>query len=367
MDKLIARLCENHDQAPAQHDSSEGAVSAHPSSCSSLPPTPATDTFGGTAPTTRPASAAPNDRAATDELLRLKLELARAQNHISRVEQELAQTRRDQDGSGRVTPNLSSDSDFIGGAPLVEPIGTKPSGSASLQGFVKPQLPRETNWQAPIAEDCRSEISDTVSATGFNRSRGIWNNVNKSASYQNTFLPPPMPMQDAGQSTNWSHPRNQSFVDQGMPPYPGSIDNYRGDRYTQEPELMRSGSGRRGSRYDNRFGGQSYGSSYGGYNMVNVGQNQYDPVSNYTGGGPNNMPGGGMGMYPQYGQQQVGSPLSPHATEFTSVAGSSWKPDVSHCYFYPKCCYAPSCCSHCPSLFRPLRPRDRPICPLPSP
>lgn len=331
MDKLIAKLCENHDLAPTRHESSEGAVSAHPSSCSSLPPTPATDNFGGTAPTTRPASAAPNDRAATDELLRLKLELAKAQNHISRVEQELAQTRQNQEDSGRVTPNLSSDSDLAGGASLVEPIGTKPSGNHMLQGFSKPQLPREINWQAPISDDCRSDISDAVSATGFNRSRGIWNNANKpTAAYHGSFLPPPMPLQDAGQAPNWPHPRSQGFVDQGMPPYPGSMDNYCGERYSQEPELMRSGSGRRGGRYESRFGGQSYGSSYGGYNMASVGQNQYEAASNYGGGGPDNMPGGGLGMFPQYGQQQAGTPLSPHATEFTSVTGSSWKPDVSH-------------------------------------
>lgn len=329
MDKLIAKLCESHDQAAAHHETSEGAVSAHPSSCSSLPPTPATDTFGGTAPTTRPASAAPNERVAEEELLRLKLELAKAQSHISRVEQELAQTRRGQADNGRVTPNMSSDSDFIGGAPLVEPIGTKASVNSSLQGFIKPQLPRETNWQAPISEDCRSEISDAVSATGFNKSRGIWNNGNKPAAYHNSFLPPPLPMQESSQSPSWTHARNQGFSDQSIPSYSSTIDNYRGDRFTPEHELMRAGSGRRANRYDSRFGGQSYGGSYGGYNMGNVGQNQYEAASSFPGGNPN-MPGGEIGMFPQYGQQQVGTPLSPHATEFTSAAGSSWKPEASH-------------------------------------
>lgn len=330
MDKLIAKLCESHEHAPGQHNSLEDAVSAHPSSCSSLPITPATDTFNGTAPTTRPASAAPNDRVAAEELLRLKLELAKAQNHISRVEQELAQTRREHE-SGRVTPVLSSDSDFTGGAPLVEPIGTKPTVNPSLQIFPKPPPPRDTNWQAPVPDDCRSDISDALSATGFNRSRAIWNNGNKPGGHQNSFLPPPVSVQDAGQATNWSHSRNQGFMDQqNMPPYPGpSMDGYRSDRYSHEADLMRSGSGRRGSRYDNRFGGQSYGSSYGGYNIGNMSQNQYDHSANYGGGGTSNMPGGGMAMFPQYGQQPVGSPLSPHATEFTSATGPSWKPDVS--------------------------------------
>lgn len=332
----MAKLCENYDQASGQNGSPEAAaaVNCQPSSCSSLPVTPATDTFdnfgGGTAPTTRPASAAPNDRVASDEVLRLKLELAKAQNHISRVEQELVHTRREHQESGRVTPIMSSDPDFVGGGPLVDSSGMKPSGNPSLPGFPKPQFSQANTWQAPVPDDCRSDVSDAHSATGFNnRSRGIWNNDGK-AGYQNSFPPPPIHMQDAGQTATWSQPRNQSFMEQSIPAYPApSIDGYRGDRYSQEPDLLRSGSSRRGSRYDNRYGGQSYGSSYGGYNMSNMGQNQYEPAANYSGLAPSNMSAGGMGMFPQYGQQAIGTPLSPHATEFTSAAVSSWKPDVS--------------------------------------
>lgn len=332
----MAKLCENYDQAAGHNEAPEdpGPVSAHPSSCISLPITPATDSFdtfgGGTAPATRPASAAPNDRAATDEVLRLKLELAKAQNHISRVEQELVHTRREQQDSGRVTPNIANDSDFVAGPPLSDAIGTKLSGNPTLPGFPKSQFPQANNWQGPVPDDCRSDISDALSATGFNnRCRGIWNTGNKTG-FQNSFPPPPMPMQDALQATNWSQPRNSSFMEQGVPTYPGaSVDGYRGDRYSQEPDLMRPGSSRRGNRYDNRYGGQSYGGHYGGYSMGNMNQTQYEPGANYGGGNPSNIPAGGMGMFPQYGQQPVGSPLSPHATEFTSAAVPSWKAEVS--------------------------------------
>lgn len=336
-DQLMAKLCENYDQASAQNGSSEDAASGHPSSCSSLPVTPATDTFDtfvGTGPTARPASAAPNDRAASDEVLRLKLELAKAQNHISRVEQELVHTRREQQDSGRATPVMSSDSDFTGGAPLVDPVvGTKSSANPSQPGLSKPQFSQPANWQGPVPDDCRSDVSDPLSATGFNnRSRGIWNNNGAKPAYQNqnSFPPPSMPMQDVGPAGNWSQPRTQGFMEQNMPPYPGpAIDGYRGDRYSQEPDLLRSGGGRRGNRYDNnRFGGQSYGSGYGGYNMGGMGQGQYDTSSSYGGGPPSNMSGGSMGIFPPYGQP-VGTPLSPHATEFTSAAVSSWKPEVS--------------------------------------
>ncbi|ROW04326.1 hypothetical protein VSDG_00759 [Cytospora chrysosperma] len=328
MDKLLAKLCETRD-LPSQHESGEGD---HPSSCSSMPITPATDAFGGTDPTTRPASAAPNESLSTsEEVLRLRLELARAKSHISNLNQELAHTRRGQD-SGGVTPILSSDSDYAGGAPLVEPIGTKPLGNPALPGLSKLQLPRDNVWQGPVSDDCRSDISDAVSATGFNRSRGIWNNGNKSG-HQNSFMPPPppLPMQDAPHITSWPNPRNQGFMDQNIPPFPdSSIDGFRGERYGHQSALMRSGSGRRGNRYDNRFGNpNSFGSNYGDYNVGNMGPGQYDSAGGYPSGGPSSIPsGGGMGMFPQYGQQPVSTSLSPHATEFTSTVGSSWKSDA---------------------------------------
>ncbi|KAL1877013.1 hypothetical protein Daus18300_002622 [Diaporthe australafricana] len=324
MEKLLAKLCESHDQ-PRQNECTEAD---HPSSCSSLPITPATEAFGGTAPTTRPASAAPNDSTAdTEEVLRLKLELAKAQSHITNLHNELSQSRHDQ-VSGRATPVMSSDSDYAGGAPLVEPIGTKPSAYPALPGLLKTQLPRDNAWQGPVSDDCRSEISDAISATGYNRSRGIWNNGNKPG-YQASFMPPPMPMQDGPHAANWSSPRDQGFIDQSVPPYSEhSMDGFRGDRFGQQHDLMRSGSGRRGNRYDNRFGNPgSYGSSYGGYSMGSMGPSQYDGGSGYP-GGPGNMPGNGMGLFPQYGPSPIGTPLSPHATEFTSTTGTSWKSEA---------------------------------------
>lgn len=327
MDKLLAKLCENHDHVPTQHDSPEGGVSGHLSSCSSLPITPATENFAATAPTTRPASAAPNDRGATEEVLRLKLELAKAQNHISRVEQELAQTRRGQQDSGRATPVLSSDSEFANGASFIEPIGPKPSISLPVLGVSKAQ-PQRDSWQGPVSDDCRSDTSDAFSASGFNRSRGIWNQGSKPGYREPFMVPTPMQTQDPGNSTSWPQPRSQGFMDQNLPSYTVPVDGYRGDRYNPEPELIRSGSGRRGNRYDTRFAAQPYGNNYGGYNMGSMSQNQYDSVGSYPSGGPTGMPGSGPGVYPQYAPQAIGTPLSPHATEFTS-AGSAWKPEVS--------------------------------------
>lgn len=343
MDKLLAKLCENHDRVPVQHDSPEGGVSAHPSSCSSVPITPATDTFIGTAPTTRPASAAPNERGASEELLRLKLELAKAQNHISRVEQELAQTRRDQQDSGRETPVLSSDSDFAAGALFVEPIGSKPTPILPVMGASK-ALPQQDTWQGPVSDDCRSDTSDAFSVSGFNRSRGIWNQGGKSGYREPFMAPPPMQTQHPGNPTGWPQSRNQGFMDQNVPSYAVPADGYRGERYNPEPEPLRSGSGRRGNRYDARFGAQSYGNNYGSYNMGSMSQSQYDPIGGYPNGGPTGIADSGPGVFPQYAPQAVGSPLSPHATEFTS-AGQAWKAEVrpySACFFLSHICLLPN-------------------------
>lgn len=326
MDKILAKLCESHDHIPAQHDLPECSVPAHPSSCS-LPITPAIENFAVTAPTTRPASAAPNDRGATEELLRLKLELAKAQNHISRVEQELAHSRREQQDSGGATPVLSSDSDFATNASFVEPIGSKPPANLLVLSIPKAQ-PQRDNWQGPVSNDCRSDTSDAFSASGFNRSRGIWNHGVKSGYREPYIASPSIQTQDPVSTTNWAPLRTQGFIGHNLPSYSVPVDGYRGDRYNNETELMRSGSGRRTTRYDARFGAQPYGNNYGGYNMGNMGQSQYDPVGNYSSGGPTSLPGGGPGIFPPYAPQAIGTPLSPHATEFTST-GSSWKPDVS--------------------------------------
>lgn len=331
MDKLLARLCENRDQAPGHHDLLDGTTAT----CNSLPVTPATNSFVGNGLGTRPASAAPSEHAASEEVLRLKLELAKAQSHISKVEHELAQTRRDQQDSNLSTPVPSSASEFVGkvGAHLtVEPMGIKPLVNSAEPSCPRTQDPRDNNWQAPVSDDCRSDISEAVLASGFNKYRGIWNNGNKPFSYHNTFIPPPIHMQDAGPAPSWPHSRNQSFMDQSINPYPGPpMDGgFRGDRYSFEPDLMRSNSGRRGKWYDSRFNNQSFANGYGSFNTGNIGQSQYDSTPNYAVNGSGNLASdSGMGVFQQYAPQAAGAPLSPHATEFTSAAVPSWKPDVS--------------------------------------
>lgn len=323
---------------PKENDDAFVNIAEKMSSSNSVPITPAAaEGFSAAASNTRPASTTPNEKqAATEELLRLKLELAQAQTKITRLDQELAQSRHSQLGSGRPTPTLSPDQE---GLPVPHddsatsriPVGPVFNGPATNQ------FPPHNAWQGPIPipDDCRSEISDAMSASGFNRSRTIWGN--SKPGFQSSFVPSPVPLPDAPQSIPWGGARNQSYLEN--PPFGSPImDAFRGDRLTAEQDFMaRPLNNRRGNRYDNRFGQQqSFNGGYGSYS------NQFDPPPAFAGAGPGVLSGDsglGMGIYSAYPQQGTGSSLSPHAREFTSTAGSSWKNDVSseYCLALQRC------------------------------
>lgn len=301
------------------------------SSPSSLPITPATETFAGTLPTTRSASATPNEASDIDsvEVQRLRLQLAQAQNRISHLEAENRLVKQD---GGRVTPSLS----HLSEAPLCHtesPTAPRVHGIPNFPAPVKAPFPRDNAWTNQ--DDCCSDTSDALSAGGFNRARTIWGNT--KAGLQNPFPQsqgghaPEVPQQAWG-SRNSTQPYVEPSVGQYAPPLMDA--GYRADRMTLEHEYMpRSSAGRRGNRYENRFAsGQNYG-GYGGYSL-NGGPGQYESGSGFANGPPASgpVPGGvslGMGMYTPYQQQPMGATLSPHATEFNSHGPSStWKAEV---------------------------------------
>ncbi|KAH7157042.1 armadillo-type protein [Dactylonectria macrodidyma] len=300
MDKLLAKLSEQQAVLNQQNealklgddDSLYSRVLDHASSSNSLPITPATDVFPSTTPTTRPASAALEEtRSDNDEVLRLKLQLAQAQNEISKLDQELAQTR-----------SVKAESECGFGVHSVAPIS------------------RDSTWGPP--EDARSDTSDTMSSTTFNRTRGIWGNP--KGSFANTTHQPPMAEPSPG---SWLGNRgfNQGYPEPNGPPYP-MMDGYRGERLTPDPELVRPNGGRRGNRYESRFNTpQPFNSGYG--SGFNSSASQSEFMGTPMPGGHMNVPQGlapiGMGMYSPYQPQPVGTPLSPHASEFTSKV--AWK------------------------------------------
>lgn len=303
MDKLLARLSEQQAVLCQQNEalklSDEDRREDRPyprvldfaSASNSVPVTPATDAFPSTAPTTRSASASVEQtRAENDEVLRLKLQLAQAQNEITKLDQELAQTRT---------------------------VKAEPDQPA-FNSRTEIQNPREGTWGTP--DDVQSDTSDVLSANTFNRARGIWGNPKSS------FAGPAAEPSPA----NWLGNRNftQGYPDSYATQFP-VMDSYRGDRLTPDPDVLRSHAARRGNRYDSRFNSpQPFGNNYGG------GFNSPAPRSEYMGApmhnGPMNSPGPGpmgMGMFQSPYSQPAGTPLSPHASEFTSNA--VWKNEVS--------------------------------------
>lgn len=304
MDKLLAKLSEQQavltQQNEALKSSDEEALYPraldHASSSNSLPITPATDAFPSTAPTTRPASATLDEgRVDHDEVLRLKLQLAHAQNEISKLDRELAHTR-----------------------------STKDESEAPNFGFRGPaQLSRESTW-GPL-DDARSDTSDNMSSTTFNRTRGIWGNP-KASSFGNTLQAPvvePTP-------GSWLGGRgfNQPYGESNAVPYP--VFDYRGDRLTPDPDMIRPAHNRRGNRYEGR-----YNSPQPMNNGYNGGYNNHGAQPEFMGAqmpvGNSNVSQGmtpmGMGAFSPYQPQPAGTPLSPHASEFTSKA--AWKTEVS--------------------------------------
>lgn len=307
MDKLLARLSEQQailsQQNEALKSSEEEKSNAYSrstdaaSSSSSLPITPATDAFSSAAPTHRPASATLDDsRPEADEVLRLKLQLAQAQSQISKLDQELAKTRA-----------LKTEIDV----PTIGGIRTMATAA------------RDNTWA--VADDAQSDTSDALSASAFGRTRGIWGN-SKPAFVGN------MSQSATSESSpaSWFGGRgfSQGYVDSNTP-YP-VLDGCRGDRLTPDPDLLMrpSGASRRGNRFDSRFNSAQYGSGFGG---VGGPVNQFDSMGESLSSVAVNAPPGlgpaGMSVYPSYQQQPIGTPLSPHASEFTSKA--SWKAEVS--------------------------------------
>ncbi|KAI0181881.1 ARM repeat-containing protein [Hypoxylon sp. FL1284] len=298
------------------------SVPEHAMSSNSVPITPATENFGGTntAPATRPASAVINDGDSTssnEEVLRLKLELAQAQSKITRLDQELAQSRQPAPGMA-LEPNMSLspvDTDFT-------PAGFRAASNTSRVSL-GPAPPSAVNQQVMAKDgghswstfdDARSDTSDTLSATGFNRSRNIWGG-NKNT--QGPFMQGGLGSES--QNAHWGlRAASQGYMDQNMPYEQSGPSNYRGDRLTPDYDMtIRPSGSRRNNRYDNRLGMSGFG---GGFNYG--GGSQYG--SDNGAGGP--APGStGPGVYSSYQPSPVGTALSPLASEFTSTGTGPWK------------------------------------------
>jgi hypothetical protein len=350
MDKLLAKLSEQQDALTKQRDllkSSEEntiynrTVEYVSGTSNSALITPTSDIFNvSTAPTTAAPNLAEDDatQLSADEVLRLKRELEAAKGKIARMDQELAQTRITKHTVDRVI-GTPSELDF----PVSQQAEISDNCLSNVQHGLKStirQTHRDLSWAGQ--DDSRSDTSDTLSASGFNRTRDIWGNSPKPAfpGAQNSatnFQP-----SEALTASQWMGPGfSQPFIDTPIQYTGTSVNAFRGDRIMPGPELLMTQPTTRRNNLAGRLANRTVGSfSYAGSNGSYDG---YAPVSalygaaNGLGGGVNtsiglgvsagisgNMPGG---TYSGYQPQPIGTPLSPHAPEFTSSTG--WKGDVS--------------------------------------
>ncbi|KAL2066614.1 hypothetical protein VTL71DRAFT_2685 [Oculimacula yallundae] len=338
MDKLLAKLSEQQATINKQNEalkSTEDTVCYrtvdYVSATNSVPITPATDSYNfSTAPTTNSPSISGDDVPvqSASELAALKAELEAAKGKIARMDQELAQTRITKHTLDQVVGN-ASETDYPMQMPSEERLNHLPS-------LARPQFTRDSSWATQ--DDARSDTSDALSASGFNRARAIWNNGGKpnfgAPTPPYAGVPGPLPSfqpVDGPNSAQWM-PRSYGPPFAESMPY-GAVPPFRGDRMIQDPDiLMAPPLGRRsqpgGGRYNNRSSASSfpYASSNSSFDGFTPSSTPYGSVANLPAGLPNM---GGMGMnnmYTGYQPQPIGTPLSPHAPEFT-VSNPGWKGD----------------------------------------
>ncbi|KAI0970932.1 armadillo-type protein [Xylaria arbuscula] len=309
---------------------SNAPILEHTATSSSVPITPANEAFGSTAPVIRPASATMNESTTSDEeVMRLKFELAQAQNKITRLDQVLASTRHghlDLDQPISISP---VDPGFSSGTQPVSTLSRTtghPPPNANTQ-----YINRDSAHPWSGYDDNRSDTSDALSATGFNRSRNIWGNMKQAprALGSGGPLPPEIP-----QSGPWiGRAASHSYVEPSMSYDPATIGTFRPERLTPDFDFTTKPPGsRRGNRYDTRFGqgfagtGQGYNSQ--GYCGYAYPSGQYDCGAITSGGSQNSM---SAGLYSSYQPTPVGTPLSPLASEFTSMSGNAgpWKSEAA--------------------------------------
>ena len=238
------------------------------------------------------------------EMTRLKRELNAAKDQIARQKEELDESRVIKHTLDQAMGPVSE----AAMSPKLEHLNqTFPSG-ANLP------FPARQNWNA--IDDGRSEISDFNPGPAIGPT--IWGN---RPSFNSAFLAEPSFGQQGGRAPHWKQgTRNTTMPQMVMSP---QSNNYASPA---SPRGNGRGMGSIGSVSDfNPY-------NRGGFGQINQQSNRRNNGFDMYSGGPSQMdnvniggmnPGsafGSVGMYSSgYQQQPIGTPLSPTATEFSTV------------------------------------------------
>ncbi|KIH94961.1 hypothetical protein SPBR_03560 [Sporothrix brasiliensis 5110] len=257
----------------AEEDASFARAMEQQQGCSSLPITPGINGLQGSSALMLRSSSA-NQPESSDEVLRLKLQLAHAQNKINILDNELANTRSIKSDPSQALSLANTDPDFPS-VPLSDQIA--PPGMIGLRApsAARPLFNRENIWAQ--ADEPRLETLDNPTGS-----------IGRARSFSDTQ---------------------------------GALDDTRG-RMTPDTDLLLRPQ-RPGNRSDSRNPNTQ---AFNGYSNFNAGQVLFDTNPGFlTGGSGPNMNNNSLGMFPQFQQPPIGTPLSPHATEFNTDTASSWK------------------------------------------
>ncbi|EEP79227.1 conserved hypothetical protein [Uncinocarpus reesii 1704] len=252
-----------------------------------------------------------------EEVVRLQQELMAANSRIAMQEQELAQTRVIKHTLDQAM-GPPSEIDFGGREVTEQTLSTLQHAfnNSSVRPF---NNQRQEFWLNQ--DDAQSEISEAVSAGGYNQPRGIWNNPNANVTGFRDFN-----MTGATNfSPNWGNqltrqaslmPNQRIASGPGSPPY---------EQAQPFPQGLRR-SVTQVNRGPSCFPPQS--SPWGTFTPAassNVGtrvMNQQVGVQ------------GGMFNVAPYQPRPIGTPLSPTAAEFTSFNSGSWTPTTNSSQTY---------------------------------
>ncbi|KAL1958341.1 hypothetical protein VTO42DRAFT_4658 [Malbranchea cinnamomea] len=273
------------------------------------------------------ATIAEDDKIDKDEVTRLREELMEANTRIALQEQELAQTRVIKQTLEQAM-GPPSEADFSGREVTEQTISCL---QTTFNAATRPYSQRSEMWMHQ--DDAHSDISEALSAGGYNRARGIWNiashpslgpGIHGTGDSAMSFVGNPAmgePIRDWGSSrlnSQESFASNQRvFSGPGSPP-PFGFDN----RYTTD-----NISGLRRSITQVNRGGSCFSpqnTPWGTFPSLTPGGNSVRPATHQQFGQPHQV-----GMYPGQGHYQprpIGTPLSPTAAEFTSLnsGAASW-------------------------------------------
>ncbi|KAH8820568.1 armadillo-type protein [Xylogone sp. PMI_703] len=342
VDMLLAKLSEQQAEINKQHNAlkAEDEIPTHTRileyiSASATSNSPANaDVVDCPTSTAGPSLSVNESQATAEDVLRLKLELQLARGKIARMDQELAQNRITKHTIDQAIGSMS-DTDFQMTQSDISRRSLTPV-HPSLDATIRSQINPNT-WATQ--DDVHSDVSDALSAGGFNRSRAVWANAGRqhlkatTAPFQQPGMASSCPWMGREYGTQFCDP-SSPFIDQNTNP------PFRNDRMATPDFLAQPAIGRRNnmsSRLGDRNGAAySYAGNAGRYDNL-AASTTYTPgnigvgLSSLGGPIPNhinmamNVAGG---SFSGYQPQPIGTPLSPHAPEFTSSAGS-YKTDAA--------------------------------------